>query len=92
MARNLIDFQRNFKGFDQEFDKETGGDRGRQRETEGGSREIEGDRERQRETLQANTAKKQKNRKYFIFYVFLFLFFIIFNFIYLFLLSFFYVF
>ena len=67
LVRNLIDFQKNFKGFDEEFDKETGGDRGRQRETEGdtgrqretegGSEEIEGDRERQRETLQANTPK-----------------------------------
>ena len=35
LVRNLIDFQMSIKGFDKEFDKETGGDRGRQREAAG---------------------------------------------------------
>ena len=43
LVRNLIDFQRSVKGFDKEFDKETGGDRGRQQGDRGTQRKTKGD-------------------------------------------------
>ena len=67
MIKNLIDFQKNFEGFEKESDKETGetgGDRGRHRETEGDRGRQQGDKGRQRETKGDPPSQHQKkNRK-----------------------------
>ena len=64
-----MDFQRSVKGFDKEFDKETGGDRGRQ----------QGDRGRQRKTKGDPPSQHKKNRKieniFILFSIFFYLYF-----------------